>query len=150
MRWQIASTEPTETEQPNSSPQSSEASRREMRLRTESRAIAACRRGPKALAPTPSGNDARVLFPQPEQRTEWARCSVILTAIGGSSMTWWRWGAAARSWGSPGSKPRPQPEQRFGQCSTISSSSDSATSLRALPSWPGCPPCLRVLDSRFG
>ena len=54
-RWQIASTEPVETAPPNSSPQSSEASRREIRLRTDSSAIAAGRRGPKALAWAPRG-----------------------------------------------------------------------------------------------
>ncbi len=49
-----------------------EASRREIRLRTDSNAIAACILGPKALWRTSSGSDARVLFPQPGQRTQWA------------------------------------------------------------------------------
>ncbi len=70
VRWQIASTEPAETSQPNSSPQSSEASRREIRLRTESNETAACNLGPKALWRISSGNDARVLVPQPGQRSE--------------------------------------------------------------------------------
>jgi hypothetical protein len=53
-------------------------------------------------------------------------------------------GEAARSC-SLRSKPCPQPGQRSGQWSMISSSSESATSSRVVPSWPGWPPCLRGL-----
>jgi hypothetical protein len=61
VRWQIASTAPVESRIPNSSPASSVMSRREIRLRAVNVTTAACRLGPNAEPPIPSGNPAVVL-----------------------------------------------------------------------------------------
>ncbi|MGE5636282.1 MAG: hypothetical protein ACM3UV_04990 [Nocardioidaceae bacterium] len=54
---------------PNSCSQHSTTSRRETRLRTDSTATAAWKRGPNALAATAAGTSARERLPQSEQRT---------------------------------------------------------------------------------
>jgi len=68
-RCQIASTVPVLILAPNSCSHSSTTSRRETRLRTDSTATAAWKRGPNALAATVAGSDARSRLPQPGQQT---------------------------------------------------------------------------------
>ncbi len=94
-RSMIASIEPLESSRANSSSISSTLSRRETRLRTASVATAACKPGPKAERGTPAGSSARVWAAQAGQRSRCRRCSVTVTAIGGSSQTWRRCTAAA-------------------------------------------------------
>lgn len=126
---------------PESSSHSSTASSRETRLRTDSVATAASRRGPKQLRASSSRSTARLRLPHSGQRTRCARCSVTLTLIGGSSSTWWRAGeptatrsSVANTW--------PQ-RQRSGQCSTTPSTAHAGKSGRPWPSWPSWAPRLR-------
>ncbi len=110
-----------------------------MRLRTDSAATAASKRGPKALAATSAGSIARVCSPQPGQRTRGQRCSINCVEITGSSSIWWRTGCpTARS--SLAAKTWPH-SQRSGQCSITSSTAESGNSSRPWPSWPGWAPC---------
>ena len=83
--WQIASTLPLDSRAPNSSPASSLAPRREIRLRAVNVTIAARNRGPNAEHPIPPGSWAVVLVPQHGQRNRRVRCSTSSTLIGGSS-----------------------------------------------------------------
>ena len=85
-RWTIASTVPVETSTPNSSRASSVASRRDTRLRTASVTTAAWSRGPNAHR-DPGAGAAAVTAAHAGQQTRCSRCSVTLTAIGGSSAT---------------------------------------------------------------
>jgi hypothetical protein len=85
-RWMIASTEPVESSTPNSSRASSVVSRRETRLRTASVTTAACSRGPNAHRDA-ARDSAVVSVAHAGQQTLCSRCSVTLTAIGGSSAT---------------------------------------------------------------
>ena len=112
VRWQSASTAPTEIGQPKRSAQSAATSRRLIRFLTESAATAACNRQPNAPRGTSTGSSARVSRPQAGQASRCRRCSLTMTAIGGSSQTWWRRGAQhhsarprRRRGRSPGSAP---------------------------------------------
>ncbi len=119
-RCTIVSTEPVASSTPNSSRASSVVSRRETRLRTVSVTTAACNLGPNADRDTPAGSSARVSAAQPGQRSRCRRCSVTVTAIGGSSATCWHCTAAASA-RSSSANTCAQAWQRSGQCSTTSS-----------------------------
>ena len=67
---------PAHRRTPKSSSPSSTTSRRLTRLRTDSTATAAWKRGPNALLATSAGSRARVRSPQPGQRTRGQRCSI--------------------------------------------------------------------------
>ena len=142
VRCTIASIEPVQRSAPKSSRTSSEVSRRETRLRTASVATVAWKRGPKAPRGTSEGSSARVSAAQTGQRSRCRRCSLTVTAIGGSSATWWRCTAAA-STRSSSPKTCAQARQRSGQCSTTSSTRSSGKSGRLVPSCPGWPPRAR-------
>ena len=116
---------------PKSSRNSSVASRRETRFLTDSVAIAASSRGPKAPAGTSGGSSARVVRPQSGQRRRWSRCSLRMTAIGGSSATWWR--ACLPTGRRSASLKRWPQAQRSGHWSKSSSTAASGRSRRPCP-----------------
>lgn len=111
------------------------------RLRTASVTTAAWSRGPSAHR-DPAGGSAAVKAAHSGQHTRCSRCSVTLTAIGGSSATRRREGSAT-STRSATANSRAHDPHRLGQCSTISSICSGGSNRRYLPSCPCCPPRLR-------
>ena len=108
VRWQIASTVPTDICRPKRSFASSAMSRREMRLRALIVTAAAWAREPKAEAPSPAGSSAVVLARQRGQRRRWVRCSVSRTASAAALPP----GGGRTEEGRRSEEPKPCPQRR--------------------------------------
>ncbi len=132
---------PSDIFTPKISPSSRCVSRTLTRYTPRSAPASVVSRGPKAPVGTPSGRTAVVTARQRRHRALCSRCSRTVTSTRGSTVTWCRYGSPM-----PCSRSScPHASQRSGRCSLVSSTLDGSTSSRAVPSWPGCPPCLRPL-----
>ncbi len=135
-RSSIALTVPGDIETPMTSRNRRLVSRRDRRKTPTRAAVSAQSRGPKGLAVTPLGSEAVDVAPQSVHRARCNRCSVTWISRGGTSKTCWRVGA--RSIGTSTSLPHALHSR--GRWSSTPSTSDSSTSLRVAPLWPGCAP----------